>query len=773
MIGALIFNAGNWLGPVAVAAIAGIALVAWSYFRTPAPRPIRLACAGLKLLGLLALLACLLEPAWVGQRAKPHANLIAVVADNSRSMSLAGSGDSLSRGEAMRQFLTGEKSQWRTGLSADFDVRNYLAAGRVDTSQNFSELDFSGRSSPLAASLRTIAERARGSSLAGVILLTDGIASDLPADADLRGLPPIFPIVFGSPTGARDLGLGSVSVTQTAFEDAPVTVQAEVNASGFSGEKVLAKLLASDSGKIAAEQTLTIPREDERTTLRLQFKPEKSGLTFYKLQLSAAEKSGTPEATLVNNETALAVDRGAGVRRVLYVSGRPNWEYKFLHRAVEGDEQTRLVGLIRIAKREPKFTFRGRSGESSNPLFRGFGKQSKEEIERYDQPVLVRQNTDDELELRGGFPKTAEELFKYHALIVDDLEAEFFTPDQMTLVQRFVSERGGGFLMLGGMESFREGNYQRTPIGDLLPVYLDAPTQLAATGMRLALTREGWLQPWVRLRSNEADETKRLGALPALDVFNRVASVKPGAVVVAKLTDGQNDVPALVTQRFGRGRAAALLAGDFWETGLGDEARSVDLAKAWRQMVRWLVADVPEPVELRIEPQSDVEAKIQVRVRDPKFQPIDNATVRVTVLAEGGSEAPATLMAEASVSEPGVYETNYTARASGGFRVDAQVVNEGGASVGEAHGGWAADLDSAEFRTLPPNRILMERLARETGGEVIAADQLDALVKSLPTRKAPAMETWTRPLWHTPLMFLFAVACFVSEWGLRRWKGLA
>jgi hypothetical protein len=34
------------------------------------------------------------------------------------------------------------------------------------------------------------------------------------------------------------------------------------------------------------------------------------------------------------------------------------------------------------------------------------------------------------------------------------------------------------------------------------------------------------------------------------------------------------------------------------------------------------------------------------------------------------------------------------------------------------------------------------------------------------------MEAWTFPIWHTPAMFAFALACFVSEWGLRRWKGL-
>ena len=60
--------------------------------------------------------------------------------------------------------------------------------------------------------------------------------------------------------------------------------------------------------------------------------------------------------------------------------------------------------MIRIARREPKFDFRGRPGESSNPLFRGFGNQSKEEIERYDQPVLVRLNTRDASHPMKGHP---------------------------------------------------------------------------------------------------------------------------------------------------------------------------------------------------------------------------------------------------------------------------------------------------------------------------------------------------------------------------------
>ena len=41
-------------------------------------------------------------------------------------------------------------------------------------------------------------------------------------------------------------------------------------------------------------------------------------------------------------------------------------------------------------------------------------------------------------ELRDGFPKSAEELFDYHAIVLDDVEAGFFNEDQKALIQEFV-----------------------------------------------------------------------------------------------------------------------------------------------------------------------------------------------------------------------------------------------------------------------------------------------------------------------------------------------
>ena len=135
----------------------------------------------------------------------------------------------------------------------------------------------------------------------------------------------------------------------------------------------------------------------------------------------------------------------------------------------------------------------------------------------------------DGVELRDGFPKTADELYRYHAIVLDDLEAGFFTPDQLALLRNFVSQRGGGLLMLGGPDSFVSGKYDRTPVGELLPVYLNRsePGQ-DEQEYRLALTREGWLQPWVRLRKTEDEERQRLAGMTPFDTLSRVGEIKPG-----------------------------------------------------------------------------------------------------------------------------------------------------------------------------------------------------------------------------------------------------
>ena len=374
-LASLTFSGWNWLWPAAGAMCVALLLLIWNY--RAAPRGIvRWVCLGLKLLGLAALALCLLEPLWSGQRAKPGANLLAIVADNSQGLQIKDRGETRSRGELLRDLLDPQRARWQGTLEENFEVRRYFFDARLQTTKDFGELVFDGRASAIGATLRTLAERYRNRPLAGVLLLTDGNATDLRAAPELAGLPPIYPVVIGEREPARDIAVQQTHVSQTDFEDAPVSVQAEVTAAGYRGEAIAAQLLDS-SGKKVEEKTLRARKDNEPLAFRFQFRPAKAGLSFYRLRVGAKNEVEAPgaqkkseEATLANNSRVLVVDRGRGPYRILYVAGRPNWEFKFLNRAVQEDEQLQLVGLIRVAKREPKFNFR--LAAPARPAIRSF-----------------------------------------------------------------------------------------------------------------------------------------------------------------------------------------------------------------------------------------------------------------------------------------------------------------------------------------------------------------------------------------------------------------
>ena len=207
------------------------------------------------------------------------------------------------------------------------------------------------------------------------------------------------------------------------------------------------------------------------------------------------------------------------------------------------------------------------------------------------------------------------------------------------------------------------------------------------------------------------------------------------------------------------------------------EKAQEDLQKGWRQMLRWLIADVPQQCDIHQQASIDSEGTIDllVRTRDKKYQPMDNASVQITVTgpAADGKINVVTLPAEATDKEPGLYRATYVPREPGAYRASATVNDSTGVRIAEVETGWTSEPLAKEFASLTPNRPLLEEIARKTGGEVILPNQLNHFVGNLNNKKAPIVETYSYPLWHKPYVFAFALLCFVSEWGVRRLKGLA
>ena len=138
--------------------------------------------------------------------------------------------------------------------------------------------------------------------------------------ADLSTLPPIYPVVAGERAPKRDLAISETSVSQIAFEDAPVTVDAIVTARDFRGEAV-----AGDFSKVtpdapadapkpeaAAEMTLTPAQDEERLVFRMQPGPRKPACSFYRFEAASAVAKPPPRPRWPTTSTFLHVDRGSG-----------------------------------------------------------------------------------------------------------------------------------------------------------------------------------------------------------------------------------------------------------------------------------------------------------------------------------------------------------------------------------------------------------------------------------------------------------------------------
>src|SRR5437870_12890754 len=126
----LIFSSWNWLW--LATGVMGIALVLlwWSY-RAATAGVVRWICLVLKMVGFAALALCLLEPLWSGQRARPGANLFAIVADNSQGLQIKDRGENRTRGDVLRALLDQQRSSWQGTLENNFEVRRYFFDTRL------------------------------------------------------------------------------------------------------------------------------------------------------------------------------------------------------------------------------------------------------------------------------------------------------------------------------------------------------------------------------------------------------------------------------------------------------------------------------------------------------------------------------------------------------------------------------------------------------------------------------------------------------------------
>jgi len=725
---------------------------------------------GLRAVALTLALFLLLGPALVAQRLEPGTHFVPVLFDDSRSMTVP-EYDGQARAERFVQVYQG--SDFERVLTQSHQVARFRFGSTTARVNEVGDLAFDQGRTDIVGAIRGVLKQMSGASVSAVVVFSDGVQqSAAPVSiTDLSRDVPVFTVGVGRDDLWRDLALADVSVSRVRSDEVAVT--ARVVAEGLGGEDVMVDVL--DGKRVVASSPLSIVGPEEENYVRLAFDPQKDGWVSHRVRVRLADTTdvATKDRIAENNARDILVDNRERVFRILYFSGRPNWEGKFLRRALDGAPQLVLSSLVRISGAERKFVFRGRDATMANPLFEGFDDQALN-APRYDEAVFIRIGVS-ESELAGGYPSDVSELFRYHVMIWGDIERDFFSLAQLNLTREFVSKRGGSFLMLGGPRAYSEGGWAHSTIEPMLPVVLGPAGDYDDVAFRAKPTIEGVLSGVWSLSEDAEVNAEQWANLSALYGVNAFASVRAGATVMATVdtesgaVDGQ---PLFAWQRYGEGLSAALGTGETWQWQMMQNVEDAAHERFWRQLARLLAMRVPEPVTM-IDSGEDVVVgdvrDLKFVVRDSLFEPREGLSVDVQVEIPNGGTVR--LPISESIAEVGAYSATFEATEAGLHRVKLTARDSDGADIGQLDAAVLARPDHLEFLSARYNPDFLKRLSAHTGGKFIELDTLDELAEQIPYTDQAHARLDRFPLWHFPPFYMLLVLLLCVEWYLRRKRG--
>jgi len=667
----------------------------------------------------------------------PQESYLAVVIDNSESMNIRDNGKESRAEQLQKQF---ESTSFFKKLNDKFRTRIYRFDKNAERIDNPNRLTFNGKRTRLEAATDLLSEELGSVPLSGVVLITDGAdnASQQWAESlgrlETRHIP-FYTVGVGSAQITQDAEIVKVSAPREMLKESTAMVDVSFRSHGFAGRKAMLQVRENDVLLKTEEVTLPADGEVSEKTIDLPTKNEGSRLFSFTIHAPGdrIEQNNTMDTLIrIQNDHP----------QILYIEGEPRWEFKFLRRALQDDPNIHLVTLLRSS-----------------------------------QNKFYRQGIENEQMLSEGFPKKRDELFAYKGLVFGSIESTFFTQEQLKTVVDFVSSRGGGFMMLGGRNSFAGGRYQNSPIADILPVQMTAEDRVPVIDrLKMLVTDYGRSHPLMKLTPDASANMKMWNDLPPLSDFNRTLEAKAGSIV---LTKGQpenrsNGEPVLLAyQRYGRGRAMAFTSGSSWRWQMEMDHNDKTYELFWKQIFRWLVSSSPDPVMLTTDKDTYLPGQgvtLTAEVSDKSFNRMNNAKVVGKITDPSGSTE--TIPFDWTGSQEGTYQSQLTAGTPGIYELQVEAT-QGNESLGVHRSAFQVKDRPVEFYNAGLDSHLLENIAAQTRGRYYPLSKLADVPEDAQYIESTSSFIEQKELWDVPALFMLLCLSLAGEWFWRKRKSLA
>ncbi len=570
-------------------------------------------------------------------------------------------------------------------------------------------------------SLRSVDEQSRPDA---IVLISDGRATGgAPPNADAN--VPILALNPASSVPPADLVMGQPQAPVAARVDQTITLRVAITGSQMDGHDVPVELsdqvLSATPATVPSTAPTSRPLMQQKTisvaagqTATIEFPVKMLGQGLHHLQCRAATQPG--EATGQNNSTEAWVKVTNQKLHVTLLGGGAGWDFQYLRNLLA---RTPWVALS----------------------------------ER-----LVPDG--------ASLPDDWDGLKRCDVLVLHDLAPAALNPRQWDAVHQYIIQQNGALVMVAGPRHLPLDYINQSAVSDLLPFtagpgiawrnwpgeqpgYQVMPAARAAQLDALQLDEQPVMERWRRL--------------PAVYHYFPMERLKTN-VLGALLIDRDSQTPLATEARLGSGRVIFMGTDESWRWRYHNGEKMHE--RFWLQLLSY-AAEPPyaasgqgvwfdaEPAA----PRPGQDMLLRARFTDSPADP-----VRVGVNLEDGRHEIIELQ---SAQGPGRYARRWTPPRQGRFSLR---LLEPAASAELHLEAWpSADR---ELSNLSADEACLRRLARQSDGDVFAADQLNGLIARINRPRPAEVAKVRRTLWDGYELYGLVLACFTSEWALRKRWGL-
>ncbi len=536
----------------------------------------------------------------------------------------------------------------------------------------------------------------------------------------------------------KDIFIKKIQYDSYAFVQNTTSIDLEISSIGY--KNINKKVFLYRNKEIIDRKTVSLS-DNKNIKISFKFKPKNVGTYIYTV-IIPPEKN---EELLINNKKDFIINVIRDKIRVVQVVGKPSWDVRFMRQLLKNHPDVDLVSFFIL--------------RTTNDVY------------------LVPER---ELSL---IPFPAHELFydrlnSFDLIILQNFNyAPYGISPYLQNIKDFVTKRGGGLVMIGGLNSFTAGGYKGTPIEDILPVNLSsksAKDSICYKNTHYKITKNGLDSPFFKFANNYKKQKSALAGLPLSEGFNKT-TLKPTATLIAKTDKVCNNktYPLIATIQSGNGRTMAITTDSQWTWNfhkLIDITHKQIYSYFWDKAIKWLIKD-PDMKLIKVSFDANIISKketlsILIKAYDYHYNPLKNNKLYYQITNIDNDKF--LIKKEVKLDNSGTAQILEKIKKNGRYKIEFKTYLKG-KLLENSYSMFIVKDKSKEFDNPQINKKFLSEISKYQNIKILSYDESASKIK-IKKLISEITEKKYVPIWDNVYMLLLLILLFLLEIYIKRYK---